>query len=139
MYGDLRLILLLLVFLGLFASLCFYFYFYRKYSRELSKSFHLLSDKQYLDVNDYLFYEQLGLPGFAHRVFLMKRILAGKATKQNRKKKSSSGGRGISIIDIRFLMDKNVLQDDTFCCLFNASIVLIDCYRTLKACHLYAW
>ena len=64
MYGDLRLILLLLVFLGLFASLCFYFYFYRKYSRELSKSFHLLSDKQYLDVNDYLFYEQLGLPGF---------------------------------------------------------------------------
>ena len=86
MYGDLRLILLLLVFLGLFASLCFYFYFYRKYSRELSKSFHLLSDKQYLDVNDYLFYEQLGLPGFAHRVFLMKRILAGKATKQNRKK-----------------------------------------------------
>ncbi|HII3268241.1 TPA: hypothetical protein ACY3HQ_004659, partial [Enterobacter hormaechei subsp. hoffmannii] len=81
MYGDLRLILLLLVFLGLFTSLCFYFYFYRKYSRELSKSFHLLSDKQYLDVNDYLFYEQLGLPGFAHRVFLMKRILAGKATK----------------------------------------------------------
>ena len=124
MYGDLRLILLLLVFLGLFTSLCFYFYFYRKYSRELSKSFHLLSDKQYLDVNDYLFYEQLGLPGFAHRVFLMKRILAGKATKQNRKKN---------------LMDKNVLQDDTFCCLFNASIVLIDCYRTLKACHLYAW
>ena len=86
MYGDLRLILLLLVFLGLFASLCFYFYFYRKYSLELSKSFHILSDKQYLDVNDYLFYEQLGLPGFAHRVFLMKRILAGKATKQNRKK-----------------------------------------------------
>ena len=86
MYGDLRLILLLLVFLGLFTSLCFYFYFYRKYSLELSKSFHILSDKQYLDVNDYLFYEQLGLPGFAHRVFLMKRILAGKATKQNRKK-----------------------------------------------------
>ncbi|NEM18902.1 hypothetical protein G3V96_29730, partial [Escherichia coli] len=86
MYGDLRLILLLLVFLGLFASLCFYFYFYRKYSLELSKSFHILSDKQYLDVNDYLFYEQLGLPGFAHRVFLMKRILAGKATKQNSKK-----------------------------------------------------
>ena len=52
MYGDLRLILLLLVFLGLFASLCFYFYFYRKYSLELSKSFHILSDKQYLDVND---------------------------------------------------------------------------------------
>lgn len=86
MYGDLRLILLLLVFLGLFASLCFYFYFYRKYSLELSKSFHILSDKQYLDINDYLFYEQLGLPGFAHRVFLMKRILAGKATKQNSKK-----------------------------------------------------
>jgi len=54
MYGDLRLILLLLVFLGLFASLCFYFYFYRKYS--------------------------------LHRLFLMKRILAGKATKQNSKK-----------------------------------------------------
>lgn len=86
MYGHLRLILLLFVFLGLFASLCFYFYFYRKYSQELSKSFHLLSDKQYLDVNDYLFYEQLGLPGFAHRVFLMKKILAGKATKQNSKR-----------------------------------------------------
>ncbi len=86
MYEYLRLILLLFVFLGLFASLCFYFYFYRKYSQELSKSFHLLSDKQYLDVSDYLFYEQLGLPGFAHRVFLMKKILAGKATKQNSKR-----------------------------------------------------
>lgn len=80
MFDSLRLILLSFVFFGLFISLCFYFYFYRKYSSELSKSFHLLSDRQYIDVNDYLFYEQIGLPGFAHRVFLMKKILSGKAT-----------------------------------------------------------
>ena len=80
MFESLRLILLSFVFLGLFVSLCFYFYFYRKYSSELSKSFCLLSDGKYIDINDYLFYEQLGLPGFAHRVFLMKKILSGKAT-----------------------------------------------------------
>ncbi|MDN8600562.1 hypothetical protein Q0A17_14250 [Citrobacter sp. S2-9] len=80
MFEYLRLILLSFVFLGLLISLFFYFYFYRKYSAELSKSFHFLSDRQCLDVNDYLFYEQLGLPGFAHRVLLMKKILSGKAT-----------------------------------------------------------
>ena len=80
MYEMIRLIALFFVFLGLIVSVVMYFYFYRKYSAELSKSFHFLSDRQCLDVNDYLFYEQLGLPGFAHRVLLMKKILSGKAT-----------------------------------------------------------
>ena len=81
-----RLILLSSVFLGLFISLVLYIYFYRKYSQELTKAFHLLSSKQYLDINDYLFYEQLGLPGFAHRVFLMRRIIACKPIKPDDKK-----------------------------------------------------
>ena len=76
-----RLILLYFVFLGLFISLVLYVYFYRKHSQELKKAFHLLSSKQYLDINDYLFYEQLGLPGFAHRVFLMRKIIACKPIK----------------------------------------------------------
>ncbi|MGG7522462.1 hypothetical protein ACQ3G4_13840 [bacterium BS0013] len=76
-----RLILLSFVFLGLFISLVLYVYFYRKHSQELKKAFHLLSSKQYLDINDYLFYEQLGLPGFAHRVFLMRKIIACKPIK----------------------------------------------------------
>ncbi|WP_336210475.1 hypothetical protein [Enterobacter sp. P82] len=76
-----RLILLSFVFLGLFISLVLYVYFYRKHSQELKKAFHLLSGKQYLDINDYLFYEQLGLPGFAHRVFLMRKIIACKPIK----------------------------------------------------------
>ncbi|MHC9003219.1 hypothetical protein [Enterobacter adelaidei] len=76
-----RLILLSFVFLGLFISLVLYVYFYRKHSQELKKTFHLLSSKQYLDINDYLFYEQLGLPGFAHRVFLMRKIIACKPIK----------------------------------------------------------
>ena len=81
-----RLILLSSVFLGLFISLVLYIYFYRKYSQELTKAFHLLSSKQYLDINDYLFYNQLGLPGFAHRVFLMRRIIACKPIKPDDKK-----------------------------------------------------
>lgn len=76
-----RLILLSFVFLGLFSSLVLYVYFYRKHSQELKKAFHLLSSKQYLDINDYLFYEQFGLPGFAHRVFLMRKIIACKPIK----------------------------------------------------------
>ena len=76
MYESMRLILLSFVFSGLFISLVLYVYFYRKHSQELTKAFHLLSSKQYLDINDYLFYEQLGLPGFAHRVFLMRKIIA---------------------------------------------------------------
>lgn len=54
-----RLILLSSVFLGLFISLVLYIYFYRKYSQELTKAFHLLSSKQYLDINDYLFITSL--------------------------------------------------------------------------------
>lgn len=76
-----RLILLSFVFLGLFISLVLYVCFYRKHSQELKKAFHLLSNKQYLDINDYLFYEQLGLPGFAHRVFLMRKVIACKPIK----------------------------------------------------------
>uniref|UniRef100_UPI0013D54DED hypothetical protein n=1 Tax=Enterobacter ludwigii TaxID=299767 RepID=UPI0013D54DED len=86
MYESMRLILLSFVFLGLFISLVLYVYFYRKHSQELTKAFHLLSSKQYLDINDYLFYEQLGLPGFAHRVFLMRRIIACKPIKPDDKK-----------------------------------------------------
>ncbi|WP_241189934.1 hypothetical protein [Enterobacter ludwigii] len=86
MYESIRLILLSFVFLGLFISLVLYVYFYRKHSQELTKAFHLLSSKQYLDINDYLFYEQLGLPGFAHRVFLMRRIIACKPIKPDDKK-----------------------------------------------------
>lgn len=78
MYESMRLMLLSFVFLGLFVSLVLYVYFYRKHSQELTEAFHLLSSKQYLEINDYLFYEQLGLPGFAHRVFLMRKIIACK-------------------------------------------------------------
>ncbi|MCK6889913.1 hypothetical protein [Enterobacter kobei] len=70
MYESMRLILLSFVFSGLFISLVLYVYFYQKHSQELAKVLHLLSSKQYLDINNYLFYEQLGLPGFARRVFL---------------------------------------------------------------------
>lgn len=89
-----RLILLSCVFLSLFVSLVLYVYFYRKHSQELSKAFHLLNSKQYLDINDYLFYEQLGLPGFAHRVFLMRKIMACKPiTSGSRRKISPEAGR----------------------------------------------
>lgn len=80
MYEMIRLIALFCVFLGLAVSVVIYFYFYRRYTKPLADTFQFLQERQYINSDDYLFYERLGLPGFAHRVLLMKKILSGKAT-----------------------------------------------------------
>lgn len=83
MYEMFRLIALFFVFLGLLISLFFYFYFYRKYTKPLADAFQFLQERQYINSDDYLFYEQLGMPGFAYRVLLMKKIIACKPIKRN--------------------------------------------------------
>lgn len=83
MYEMIRFIVLFFVFLGLAVSVAMYFYFYRKYTKPLADAFQLLQQRQYINSDDYLFYEQLGMPGFAFRVILMKKILRCKSIKRS--------------------------------------------------------
>ncbi|WP_312777123.1 hypothetical protein [Pseudescherichia sp.] len=84
MYKDFRFIALIFIFIGLAISLVIYFRFYRKYSRQLSDVFSQLQKERYLDVEDYRLYEQLGAPGFVHRVNLMRKILQCKPLKRSK-------------------------------------------------------
>lgn len=84
MYENLRFITLFFIFAGLAVSLIIYFRFYRKYSGQLSDAFNRLQKERYLDVEDYLFYEQLGAPGLAYRVNLMRKILQCKPLKRSK-------------------------------------------------------
>lgn len=86
MYEAFRFIALIFVFTGLAVSLVVYYQFYRKHTKQLSDAFNKLQEKRYLNTEDYLFYEQLGAPGFVHRVGLMRKILQCKPLKK-------SGGR----------------------------------------------
>jgi len=46
--------------------------------------FSQLQKERYLDVEDYRLYEQLGAPGFVHRVNLMRKILQCKPLKRSK-------------------------------------------------------
>jgi len=105
MYENLRFITLFFIFVGLAVSLMIYFRFYRKYTKQLSDAFNLLQNERYLDVEDYLFYEQLGAPGFAYRVNLMRKILQGKPLKRSKERwlEPEAGKLMLSLYDFTWI------------------------------------
>jgi len=76
-------IILLCIFFSTFigAGVTAYFYnrFYKKYDRQLREAFSLLQQKALIKLEDYYFYEQMGMYGFGFRVSLIKIIMKGKA------------------------------------------------------------
>ena len=76
-------IILLCIFFSTFigAAVTAYFYnrFYKKYDRQLREAFSLLQQKSLIKLEDYYFYEQMGMYGFGFRVSLVKIIMKGKA------------------------------------------------------------
>ncbi|WP_312468001.1 hypothetical protein [Pseudescherichia sp.] len=84
MYKDFRFIALIFIFIGLVVSLLIYFRCYLKYNRQLSEAFSEMQKKGCIDTDDYIFYEQLGAPGFVHRVNLMRKTLECKPLKRSK-------------------------------------------------------
>lgn len=65
--------------IGLAITAYFYNKFYRKYNAQLKEAFRLLQQKSLIKLEDYYFYEQIGMYGFGLRISLIKIIMKGKA------------------------------------------------------------
>lgn len=65
--------------IGIAITAYFYNRFYKKYNTQLKEAFRLLQQKSLIKLEDYYFYEQLGMYGFGFRVSLIKIIMKGKA------------------------------------------------------------
>lgn len=84
MYETFRFFALISIFIGLALSLLIYLRYYRKYNKCLSEAFGYMQKKGHIDTSDYILYEQLGAPGFAYRVNLMRKILQCKPLKRSK-------------------------------------------------------
>ena len=73
-----ELTVILLIWVSLIFALVVYYLFYRKHTAELASAFKMLNEYSLIHSDNYLFYEQLGAPGFGYRVSIMALILKGK-------------------------------------------------------------
>lgn len=83
-------IVLLCIFFSTFigAAVTAYFYnrFYKKYNTQLKEAFSLLQQISLIKLEDYYFYEQMGVFGFGFRVSLIRIIMKGKAFQLEKKR-----------------------------------------------------
>jgi len=65
-------------FIGAAVTAYFYHKFYKKYDKQLKEAFSLLQRKSLIKLEDYYFYEQMGMLGFGLRVSLIRMIIKRK-------------------------------------------------------------
>lgn len=70
-----ELTVILLIWVSLIFALVVYYLFYRKHTAELASAFKMLNEHSLIHSDNYLFYEQLGAPGFGYLVSLLAKIL----------------------------------------------------------------
>ena len=73
-------------FIGMAVTAYFYNRFYKKYNAQLKEAFRLLQQKSLIKLEDYYFYEQMGMFGFGFRVSLIRIIMKGKAFQLEKKR-----------------------------------------------------
>lgn len=62
-----------------------YYLSYRKHTAELASAFKMLNEHSLIHSDNYLFYEQLGAPGFGYRVSIMAMIMKDKRFQLDKK------------------------------------------------------
>ncbi|MDU6923826.1 hypothetical protein [Franconibacter helveticus] len=78
MISIITLVFIGIIFLCMIYSIVVYYLSYRKHTAELASAFKMLNEHSLIHSDNYLFYEQLGAPGFGYRVSIMALILKGK-------------------------------------------------------------